>query len=377
MAYPSLSPFTTTLYSKSFTKLGTIGAPQALTATPRHNQQSTAELVLPATSPRLADLMADGTRAVITYQGSFLLSGPISSYAGKGPRSTATFTFQIADDWDLFNRMLAWPVPGAAIATQTAAEYDTRTGAAETVLKALVTANKAHGNASLVVAADLGRGTAITTTNRFHPVSERTIPLVDAAGLGTTVQQINGQLVMDCYPVRVYPRTLSEASGVVQDWSYSHKRDKATRVIVGGKGEGTARAFRSLVGTSAEAALGYSVEAFLDSTDSNNTTELDAKGTQFLGLNGPTNGLSISLSETPSFRYDPSGNRGVRVGDRIRLEVGPGVVITDVLRQCTIAWSADNGLNVTPQVGDRSDDPSLALAAVIAAVRRSVSNLRR
>lgn len=373
----AISPFTVTVYSKTMAKMGTVGAAQSIVATPRHNQQSTAELVVPATAPRLADLMADGARAVLTYRGAYLMSGPITSYTGKGPRDTATFTFQLADDWDILGRMLAWPVPGAAIGAQTAAEYDTRTGAAETVFKALVTANKAHGNSGVTVAADLGRGSTITTTNRFHPLTERTMPLIDAAGIGTTVRQIGGVLVVDCYPVRTYPRTLTESSGIVQDWSYSHRRPKATRVVVGGKGEGTARLFRTVIDTVAEATLGYSVEAFLDSTDSNSAAELDAKGAQFLTLNGPTNGLSISLSETPTFRYDPTGVKGIRVGDLIPLEVGPGVVVTDVLRQATIAWTADDGLSVTPQVGDRSDDPSFALASVIAAMRRSITNLRR
>lgn len=373
-----VSPFTVTVFDKSMAKRGTVGAVQSLTASPRHNQQSTAQIVVPGTSPRLADLMAEGARVVIGYRGSFLMSGPVQSYVGQGPRDASTFTFQVVDDWELLARMLAWPVPGSAIGSQTAAEYDVRTGAAETVFKSTVTANKGHGNAAVTVATDLGRGTSITVAERFHALTERLIPLVDGAGIGTTVQQnSSGVLVVDCYPTRAYPRTLSEASGIVQDWSYAHTRAKATRAIVGGQGVGTARAFRAVTDTAGEAALGYTVEAFVDSTSSVTSADLDLNGAQFLTANGATNGLSVVLSETPSFRYDPTGVNGVRVGDVIHFSVGPGVVITDVLRSCTIVWSADNGLSVHPEVGLRSDDPSTALANIIAGLRRSISNQRR
>ena len=370
------SPFAITVYDKGFARKGTVGAPQALTVTPRHNQQPTAQLVVPSTSPRLNDLLTAGARVVITYKGDHLLSGPVRSMQAQGPSSSASFTFQILDDWWLLNRLLAWPVPANALTAQSV-EYETRTGAAETVLKAIVTANKSRSTPTVTVAADGARGASITVSNRFHPVADRTIPLVDAAGIGVTVKQVGTGITVDCYAVATYPRTLTEASGIVRDWSWSSEGPKATRVIVGGQGEGVARAFRSRTSSLLESLYGYSVEGFKDATDATTDADLDLRGDQFLVENAPTSGMAVTLSETSVFKYSPTGTGGVRVGDLVTIETAPGVTITDVLRECTLAWSVDKGLEVTPQVGDRSGDPSLTLASAVAGLARGFRTLAR
>jgi len=59
------------------------------------------------------------------------------------------------------------------------------------------------------------------------------------------------------------------------------------------------------------------------------------------------------------------------------LAVGPGVTITDKLRECTLSWSVDDGLRATPAVGDiTSDDPTRAVARIVAALQRRVRNLQ-
>ena len=371
-----MSDFAIQVYDKAFAYQGTVGAPQALTVTVRHNQQSTAQLVVPATCPRLLDLMAHGARVVITYEGAHLMSGVVRSGSARGPSPAATFTFQVQDDWALFQRLLAWPVPANALTSQNV-EYETRTGAAETVLKGIVTANKSRSVPTVTVATDLGRGSSITVSNRFHPVADRTIPLVDAAGIGTTVRQVGSGLTVDCYATATYPRTLTEASGVVQEWEWSWKDPAATRVIAGGKGEGVARAFRSRTASATETAYGYSWESFKDATDGDTDADLDLRGDQHLAEAAATAGLKVTLSETSIFRYDPTGQRGVRVGDLVTVETAPGVTVTDVLRECTLSWSADDGVKVTPQVGDRSDDPTLALTSAFASLARQLRTVTR
>lgn len=365
-----------TVFDKAFARLGTVGAPQALTVVPRHNQQPTAQLVVPATNPRLADLMAPGARVVIDYLGNHLLSGPVRSMTSDGPTPTATFTFQIVDDWWLFSRMLAWPVPAAALTAQTS-EYDVRTGVAETVCKAIVNANKSRTAPTVTVATDLARGSSITVSNRFHPLADRLIPALDLAGIGVTVQQSGSGVLLDCYAVGTYPRTLTEKSGIVQDWAWSSDGPKATRVIVGGKGTDVSRVFRSRVSSSLETAYGYNIEMFKDATNATNNTDLDTEGDKFLAENVPTAGLSVTLAETSTFRYDPTGTVGIRVGDTVTIETVPGVTVTDVLRECTLNWSVDQGLTVTPVVGNRQNDVTKTLVSAVSSLARGFRTLSR
>lgn len=375
-------PFDLSVYDKAFTRKGVIGTCQSLSVTPRHNQQPTAALVLPGTHPQVKNLTPQGARVVIRMgpNKDFLMSGRVDSYAVAGPKAQTTYTFEVLDDWQLLARMLAWPVPGAAIGAQGAAEYDVRTGPAETVLKAVVAANKGHANTNVTVAPDLARGSVIPVSNRFHDLTERLMPAVDTAGIGVTVRQSGAGFVLDCYPVRTWPRTLTEDSQVVQEWRITTAAPKATRVIVGGRdavsGDGKTRVFRSRVNTAAEALYGYSIEAFLDATDTTTAAEMDARGDQFLLENGPTGGISVRLADTANFHYDPTGVNGVRVGDLITFEVGNGQTFTDVLREATLTWSPDNGVTVTPQVGERTGDLGAQVASLLTAFRRSLNNIR-
>lgn len=370
-------PFDLTLYDRAFVKYGTVGAAQALSFTPRHNQQPTGQIVVSTTHPRLADLLKKGCRYVLNYQGAFMSSGRVTSWVASGTSRTALYTFQLEDDWALFKDTLGWPDPASPVSDQTASEYDTRTGPAESVLKGIVAANLGHlvNGADITVAPDLGRGSTITVQNRFHPITDRTMPLVDGAGIGTTVRQEGAGLVVDCYGVITYPRALTEEAGVVREWSGSSADAKATRVVVGGQGEGTARVFRLRVNADAEADCGYTVEQLRDATDVTTDTELDQRGDDFLVENGPTSGLSVKLSETAAFRYDPTGVNGIRVGDLVTLQVGATPVVTDVLREVTVSWSVDQGLTVTPQVGERSNDPTQTLARAVRTLARGLRTL--
>ncbi len=378
------SPFKVTLYSKAFVKLGQVGTWKTLSVTPRHNQQPTASLTVDVGSPRLNDLLTDGVRAVIHYRGTQMMSGPVRSWQAQGPSATADFTFQIADDWWLFQRLLAWPVPTAAGAdldtklTAQTSEYDTKTGPAETVLKGIVSDNVGRLTPTVTVAPDQGRGGTISLANRFHPLTDRLLPLLDAAGIGVTVKQVGTGLTLDVYTTRTYPRTLSEDSGILQSWTISSAGPKVTRDIVGGKGTGTARVFRSVIDSNLETRFGYAIEGFKDATDLDTIYQLDQRGIDDLATLGPTNGITVTLAETSTFRYDPTRSGGVGVGDIVTLRVAPGVTRTDVLRAATLTDTPAAGLVVTPQVGDLSNDPSLSLAQTVAAFAREArSGTRR
>lgn len=258
------SPFEVEVHDGAFARRGWIGDPVRLTVTPRHNARGSVVLTVDNDHRRLPELSAPGARLVIRYDGQVLLTGRVRLRTGRGPGISGQTTFTVEDDLRLLWRVLGWPVPTAGLSAQTSG-YDTRTGPAETVVKAFVQANAVTRlGLPVTVAPDLARGGNITVSTRMHPLADRLFPMVDVAGIGVTVRQNGPGLLLDCYTPAASPRTLTEQSGVVQDWSYSLTDPQATRVIVGGQGEGTARSFTSSVDAAREAEWADVLEVFRD-----------------------------------------------------------------------------------------------------------------
>lgn len=371
--------FDVQLFDKDLVRIGWIGDPTSLVVTPRHNQQPTVALVLPADHQWAPALNTEGSRLLIHYKDEHASSGMVRLTARSGAGAQATFTWQVADDWRLLTRVLGWQVPGSAITAQSASEYDTRTGPAETVLKAFLAQNLARLSGSLTqpvtIAPDLGRGDVITVQSRMHPLADRLLPLVDQAGIGVTVRQIGAALVVDCYTPQVWPIVLSEDGGTLVSAEWSRQPPDLTRVVVGGPGDGTARLFRLYVDAALEALYGDVVEGYVDARDIKADDPdfealMAARGAEALAAGAAKAGLSLVLAETDTYTY---GGTGVHVGDLVPVELAPGVLRTDVLRAATISTGKE-GRQVTSTVGDRTDDPDRALASAIAAVAKRQRN---
>jgi hypothetical protein len=313
------------------------------------------------------------SRLVITYEGEHLMSGYLPTKDGAGPERAGQFTFHLKDDLWLLWRMLAWPVPGSALTAQGVKE-DIRTGTAEAVVKGFVTANKAHLVDNVTVATSLGRGATITSAGgRMAVLADFLMTQVDLAGIGVSVKQSGSGLLVDCYTPSVFPHTLSERSGTVTDWSWSQADEDSTVSIVGGPNENTSREFRRVRDSARETALGYSIESFVDGRSTENNTQMDAAGTAALAEAGPKSGFKVSLSESKHFRY--GGTNGVRVGDQVTVDVG-GQTITDILREATLTFDRDNGVQIVPAIGERSDDPNTMLVNFVSKLTRGVRELR-
>ena len=367
------APFLITLYDRGLRRRGWIGAPSRVEAVLRHNGIGQVSVTVDADHPRVSDVVTAGARATIHYLDEYVMSGRVGRIDGTGPAANSTVTFHVEDDFRLLYRLLGWPNPAGALTQQGEdGAYDTVTGPAETVVKTLVSRNAARSRPVITVAGDAGRGQPITTSVRMHPLADRLLPAVDVAGVGVTVLQSGSGLVVDCYTPRVRPMVLSEASGVVVGWSWTTVGPAATRVVVGGQGEGEARTFTSVVDADRETEWGESVEVFRDARDTDDPAVLAQRALEALAEGAPTTGLSLTLTESRGFAY----GRSVRVGDRVTTRIAPGAEITDVLREARIVWDADNGLEVTPVVGDRQDDPSALLRATINALTRGIRDLK-
>jgi hypothetical protein len=313
---------------------------------------------------------ADGARLVITYEGEHLMSGYITSIDGSGPTLAGLTTYHLVDDVWLMWRLLGWPVPGSDLTSQ-GVKKDTRTGNAETVLKGFVSANKPHLVDTVTVATNANRGGTITVESRMSVLADVLMTAADQAGIGVSVKQSGSGLLLDVYTPRVFPHTLSERSGTIIDWSWSKAAPTMSSAIVGGPNENTSREFRRVRDSARETALGYSVESFVDARSADNNTQVDAAGTQALADAGPRYGFKVSLSESKNFRY---GTAGVRVGDQVTVAIGDRTR-TDVLREAVLTFDRDNGLQVTPAVGERSDDPDVTLGAFLAGLAKKVRYL--
>lgn len=341
---------------------GWVGRPLELKPVIRHNLKSTATFSIEADHVRAPDLMAPGARVMIYRHGEFQMSGPVRAAGGDFTASTLTFT--VEDDFRILHNWLAWPKPAAPLTGQDV-EYRTITGPAETVVKTVMAENAARLGFPLTIATDQGRGTSGKYTFRFHPAYDRLFPAVDQAGIGVMVRQEGAGLVLDCYATRDYPHTLSAEKGTVTGGTYSLAAPKTTRVVVGGQGEGVAREFRAFPDTARETAWNDVIETLQDARDSSAGDVYAARATETLAEGAALAGLSLELSETEHFRY---GGKGLRVGDRVTALIR-GQAFTDVLREVRLSWGK-GGDTATPIVGERSDDPDLALAKRIRALQR-------
>jgi hypothetical protein len=265
------NPFDIAIYTKAFQRVGWVNDPLELVVTPRHNQIGTATITVPTTHHRVPALVVEGARVWIHYQGDHLMSGPVRLVSGQGPTIDGTLTFQVEDDLRLLWRILGWPVPGAAYTAQ-GVKDDQRTGPAETVAKAYITANAVNRlGLPVTVAANLARGDSISVAMRMSVLADKLLPAIDTAGIGLSVRQSGAGLLVDAYAPSVYPQVLTEASGVVQSWSLSRTAFGASRTVAGGSGVGVGREFRLMppgTGFNAlELLWGDVVEVFTDAND--------------------------------------------------------------------------------------------------------------
>lgn len=385
------SPFLIHCYDKAFQRTGWAANFEALNLTPIHNAVGTAEFTLAANHPRVADLMAPGARAIVTYGGTavtdIVVGGPIRAISGSGPASRATVTFSIEDDYRVMAQILGWPNPGESIFNQGydddgefLGDYHRIQGPAETVVKGFVAANNPRLGLPITLAADLGRGADIDVRMRMHPLTERLMPAVDQAGLGVRVHQTSldadgGGLTLDVYEPVVRERVLTESSGILIAWGWSQGGPNNTRVIVGGQGEGIDRDFTMKTDTARETEWGTASihEVFRDARDVElgNYALLEKRADETLAEGAPTAGLKLTLAETDTFRY----GRTVLVGDMVTVQVAPGVEITDVLRSVSLDYTVSNGLEIQPVVGDQTatDEHDMLIAR---AIRRLAEGIR-
>jgi hypothetical protein len=362
--------FTVLARDPALRNLGPIDAYATLQAVPRFNDVGSWSLAYPQGS-RGAELLTAGGGVRIFRRdataGPPVISGPVTSITqtldGQNKTPLLTFSGPCDNVWLAARR--AYPVPGQPESAQTSAAFDVRTGHAESVMKAYVSANAgpaAHGVrpvAGLVVAADLAAGLTVTGSARFDVLLTLLQGLaVSGGGLGFNVQQIGRQLVFNVYqPADLTKRIrFSTATGSLGGYQYQLTGPSGTTAIVGDGGSGAGRAFSVFTDTQAESDWAMRFETFVDQSGTTDATQIAQAGQQALDSGSPQAQVTFSPVDTPQRRYGIDYG----LGDTVTV-VMDTVAIADVVREVTIADDPQNGLSWSPTVGtSQASDPSSA-----------------
>ena len=372
----SVAPvFRISIYSKDRQFRCQIGNPSELTVTVRHNLVSTLSMTVPLGHQKLPELMADGARLVVSYRGEHLISGPITGDELRTDGVSGSYTVKVEDDLRILREVLGWQVPTAAVTSQGSSEYRTYTGNAETIVKTAVTENAITRLSvpGLSVAPNLNRGAVVPGGVKFrmHRLDDKLLPVVEDAGIGLSVKQVGSGLVLDVYEPATYPRALSVKGRTLKEATLTRTRPTASRVVVGGEGEGILRLFRQVTDTARETKYGMRAETFRDARDAQDEdapTIMDARGQETLTEDGPKNGISLKLAGAGIFKYGPGG---FHVGDKIPVKITDDITVTEVLRECTLKWVSPTYAAVDPSVGDLTDQPERVTQQRIAALARA------
>lgn len=331
----------------------------------RFNGIGTWTLNLPVGHPLEAALKLPGAGIIVTVRGTVLMSG----------FTTWVNTVQTVDDPDgmtqitglddsvLLRDRLAYPTASTADVTAQTTAYDVRTGTAEDVIKGYVsdnfgpTAPTARKNAQLTIEASASRGATVKGSARFDVLYDLLKGLANASAnagspLGFTIVQSGTSLQFKCY-------TPTDRSGVVRmdiannkltETTYSLAAPKATRTIVGGSGDGTARVFQersSYTSLQAETAWSRRIEQFVDARDSNDATTLATNGDSVLATDGKA---QITATVRPSDDQTMLFGQHYFLGDTVTVVVG-SYELAAVVTEVGISV-ADDGVRLACTIGE-------------------------
>lgn len=359
-------------------KTGDLDRVSSLKIIPRFLDVGAFELSLPLNDPKVSKLVPGGWLQFLSDDEE-IISGQIRGYKTVMDEDTVggVLTVYGPSAEQVVADRLAYQVPTSAATSQSATDYDRRSGAAETVIKGYVNANAgplalvARRVSGLVMETDLARGSTVKGSARMLNLVELISPLCQSGGIGWRVRFSGDSLEFQVY-------VPSDKSGTAKFGSYlgnlvsferTSEAAKTNTSIVGGQGEGTARVFREIIDSAAVASWNNRTETFIDRRDTTDIVELDQAGTEEIVSNGPIEGLSIKTVDTPNLLF----YRDYFLGDKVAI---PEAGIVDILREIEINWSADQGPSAETTVGSASTTGTLKMIKALDALNKKVEALQ-
>lgn len=364
------------IFGKDLAWRAPLGTFSKFEATLRWNAISEATITVPGDHKRRALLAAEGARVRVRFRGETLLTGPVRQRAGSGPGLRGPVVFAVQSDFRLLHNVLGWPAPSKPITGQgdEGAYYSIGRQPAETIVKDVLRRNGLERlGLPLVLAPDLGRGALTEVTFRMHPLADRLFPAVDVAGIGVTVEMIDGKLRVDCVQPETYPNILTEDSRVIRSWSFAGDAPAATRGVIGAQGEGDQRVFDTFRDAARETAWGDVLEVFRDARDTGDGATLAMRGAEALADAAAVGSLTVELAEAGNFRV--FGPKGVRPGSRVTARVGGWQQVTDTLTEVSMTVDRAGGLKLASTIGPK-DDPNALIMQAISALAKGVRDTK-
>jgi hypothetical protein len=327
---------------------------------PRFNNVGAWKILLRASHPMADILRTPGSGIIVTLAGTVILSGPTvtarSTKTSQDPEGV--WEIEGSDDSILLANRVAYPTPSTADVTAQTNDYDTRTGAAETVIKAYVNANigpsapVARRVPALAIQADSARGDTVTGKARFDRLGVLLESLAVTSGLGFTIDQNGAVLTFRIFEPTDRSATIrmDVENERLEKSEYAYARPTVTRVIVAGQGAGVDRTFvevSSVASLAAESDWSQRIEVFKDQRNTDDNGELIQAGDEILADGGMTvRSVSVSPSDDQTMRYGSDWG----LGDRVTVVVGDEQV-SQIVTEVAIVITKD-GVKVGATVGD-------------------------
>jgi hypothetical protein len=269
---------------------------------------------------RVRELLAlkDKSGIIAKLDDQIKFSGPFKSTEEDDQIDSDTFALNGYDDLVFLSDRLIYPDKNGL---PFAAEADTRTGAAETVMKGYVTDHAGPGAvgyrqvSGLTIAMDMGAGWSIDESVR----NENMLDVLQRAAikggdLGFQVLQADAGLEFQVF----VPEDLSDQvnfskeMGNIAHITQGEERPKCNAVLVGGSGEGVSRTFVEVIDPVSIVQYGR-IEKLLDKRNTSDVTELRAEGQAYLEKNGALRNISVLPVDLPNFTYGVDYDLGTRV----------------------------------------------------------------
>ena len=339
----------------------------------RDNDCGTWQIDLPFGAAGADLLFDDGAGLYVEQDGARLIAGPVRNidrvFDGSGDRLRVSGV----SDCVWLQRRLAFPDPDGDFSLQ---EFDVRTGVASTVMRQYVDVNV--GPSALVdrrvavLAPDPVAGSVVTGRARFDLLNDLLRELALAGGDLTyrLVDDGAGQIVFEVGERRDLSGTavFSPDLGNVASFQFRVASPDATRVVVGGAGEGVARDF--LIADEGVSRFGL-IERFVDARQASASGELAQASVEALADAVQPAQLLLEPLDTDAVKF----GRDYRVGDIVTVEVD-GVPVVDAIRQVRVTYD-DTGVTVAPSVSAAGDAQTLRLWDELREQRKRVGLLER
>jgi hypothetical protein len=383
-----LTDLTVEIRDASLNRVGLLVGPELVGATfvSRFNNVGSWTVKIPNGFPNADLLRTPGYGLIVTGPQGVIISGPtLSAQLEQGTEDPqGVWVITGADDSLILEERLAYPDPSEPDVSAQTEATDTRTGAAETVIKGYIDANIGPSAPSvrqipaLTVEADEERGEPVFASARFDNLQALSFGLASPSGLGYTIKQAGDELEFQVYePVdRTAEVRMDIANNQVTRTEYSYTSPKLTRAIVGGAGEAVERLFLEATTTDsvfAEDVWGRRIESFIDNRGSSEEDELTQSALEQLTENGTTIvNISVSPTDDSNMRYGFEWN----LGDQVTVVVDT-IEAQAIVTEVGISIQAD-GVRVGATVGNPTAlDFESKLVQKAATSDQRISNLER